>query len=73
MPASTPASSRFLFAACTLVALQGCGSCVGEQKSDPAPAQPAATTPSKLPPVSGDKAVPLDNVPRSYLDAATTK
>jgi hypothetical protein len=68
-PASTLASERLLLAFVTLAALQGCGSCVGgEQKTDPAPAQPTGSVPTKLTPLPGDKSVPLENKPRSYLD-----
>jgi hypothetical protein len=63
------AAKRLLLAFVTLAALNGCGSCVGgEQPGDKPSAQPANSGPSKLPPVQGDKPVPLDNRPRSYLD-----
>jgi len=61
-------AARLGFAFATLAVLNGCGSCVGDQPSDKASAQPVNSGPSKLPPVPVDKAIREENRPRAYLD-----
>lgn len=70
MAGKTPASKSLLFAFSALAALQGCGSCVSEPASDQAPTSNVGTRPSKIPPIPGDKSIPLDR-PRIILDGAT--